>query len=147
MNRLARVATIVVAFTLVSAAVGGWLGVRYGMRSSNPPQGLDELLHANLNLSAVQEGQLVSLEAQYAARRGECEERMRAANREIGRAVTERHQFDAEAKAALDRLHQAMMELQALTVEHVLAMRTVLTEPQQRRFDEVVSRALSAGEP
>ncbi len=72
---------------------------------------------------------------------------MRAANREIGRAITERHRYDDEARAAIDRSHQAMVGLQALTVQHVLAMRELLTPDQRRQFDSTVDKALADSGP
>ena len=72
---------------------------------------------------------------------------MRAANQDIGRAITVRHQYDAEAQAAIDRLHRAMMDLQGATVQHVLAMRAMLTPDQVREFDRTVNQALAVSQP
>jgi len=147
MTSLARTSAVIIALTLVTGTVGGWLGVRYGLRSAQAPQGLDELIHQRLQLSTSQDGQLHQLEADYAARRVEFEQQMRAANLDIGRAITVRHRYDADAQAAIDRLHQAMIGLQAVTVQHVLAMRALLTPDQARQFDQTVNQALAVSNP
>ena len=147
MNTWAKTSAVIIALTLVTGTVGGWLGVRYGLRAAQAPQGLDELIHERLQLSSAQDQQLHQLEADYAARRAEFEQQMRAANRDISRAITERHRYDAEAQASIDRLHQAMIGLQAITVQHVLAMRELLTPDQARQFDETVNQALAVSSP
>lgn len=127
--------------------LGGWVGVRYGLREGRAPQQLDELLHHRLRLSSAQEEQLTALEKDFAVRRTELETQMRAANRDIAGAITVRHRYDSEAAAAVDQLHQAMMRLQEATIQHVLAMRAVLTPDQVREFDQTVDQALAVSQP
>jgi Spy/CpxP family protein refolding chaperone len=127
--------------------LGGWAGVHYGLHEARAPKQLDELLHGRLHLSSVQQQQLSVLESEFAVHRADYEAQMRAANREIAQAITVRHAYDAEAQAAIDRLHRAMMALQNATVQHVLAMRALLTPDQVRQFDQAVDQALAAGQP
>jgi Spy/CpxP family protein refolding chaperone len=58
-----------------------------------------------------------------------------------------RHRYDGEAQAAVDRLHQAMMRLHDATIQHVLAMRAVLTPDQVQEFDQTVEQALTVSQP
>ena len=147
MSPMVRYSAIIIALTLVAATLGGWVGVRYGLREAPAPQQLDALLHQRLHLSSAQEQQLRALEADFAMHRREYEIQMRAANRDIARAITGRHQYDAEAHAAIDQLHRAMMALQDATVQHVLAMRALLTPEQVPQFDRTVDQALAATAP
>lgn len=144
---MVRNSAIVVALTLVTATLGGWAGVRYGLREARAPQQLDELLHERLHLSTAQEQQLTALEADFGMRRREYETQMRAANGDIARAITVRHRYDTEAQAAIDQLHRAMMALQDATIQHVLAMRALLTPDQVLQFDRTVDQALAATPP
>jgi Spy/CpxP family protein refolding chaperone len=127
--------------------LGGWAGVRYGLRAARAPQQLDALIHERLHLSSEQERQLTALEADFAKRRQDLETQMRAANRDIATAITVRHRYDDEAQASVDRLHRAMMQLQQATIEHVLAMRELLTPDQAREFDQTIDQALTADRP
>ena len=147
MSSWARTSAVIIVLTLLAAILGGWVGVHYGLRESHAPQQLDELLHQRLHLTSAQEQQLTALEANFAVRRQEYESQMRSANRDIARAITVRHQLDAEAQAAIDQLHRAMMELQDATVQHVLAMRALLTPDQVQQFDRTVDQALTATPP
>lgn len=144
---MARTSAIIIVLTLLGALLGGWAGVHYGLHEARAPKQLDELLHRRLNLSTAQQQQLSVLEADFAVRRAENEAQMRAANRDIALAITVRHAYDPEAQAAIDRLHRAMMALQNATVQHVLAMRALLTPDQVRQFDLTVDQALAAGQP
>lgn len=147
MSSPARTSVAIIVLTLLAAVVGGWVGVRYGLREAPAPQQLDELLHHRLNLSVEQAKQLTALEQEFAARRNELEKQMRAANRDIAAAITVRHEYDSEAQTAVDGLHRAMMMLQEATIQHVLAMRAVLTPDQVNEFDQTIDRALTGTEP
>lgn len=147
MSPMVRTAALIIVLTLLGAMLGGWAGVRYGLHEARAPQQLDELLHQRLHLSPAQEQELSALETDFAQRRREYETQMRAANQDIGRAITVRHHYDSEAQAAIDRLHRAMMELQDATVEHVLAMRALLTPDQMQQFDRTVNQALAVSQP
>jgi Spy/CpxP family protein refolding chaperone len=147
MNPLARTPVVIIVLTLLGAILGGWAGVRYGLHEPRAPRQLDELLHRRLHLSSAQEQQLSVLEADFAVRRAEYELQMRAANQDIGRAITVRHRYDAEAQAAINQLHRAMMDLQIATVQHVLAMRAMLTREQVWEFDQTVNQALAVSPP
>ena len=142
-----RTSFVIIVATLLAAVLGGWAGVRYGLREAHAPEELHELLHERLNLSSAQEQQLTALEADFASRRLEFEAQMRAANRDIAGAITVRHQYDTEAQAAIDRLHRAMMGLQNATVQHVLAMRALLTPDQAQQFDLAVDQAMAVSGP
>lgn len=147
MISLVRTPAVIIVLTLLGAMLGGWAGVRYGLREARPPQQLDALLHQRLHLSSAQVQQLTALEADFAMRRSEYETRIRGANSEIARAITVRHAYDAEAQAAMDQSHRAMMALQVATVQHVLAMRALLTPDQVQQFDRTVDQALTVGQP
>jgi Spy/CpxP family protein refolding chaperone len=147
MSPLLRTSAVIVVCTVAAGAIGGWAGVHYGFREASHGEHLHEMLHHELHLSADQEKRIASLETAFAARRKTLEAAMRAANQDLARAITVRHQYDPEARQAVERLHAAMMELQEATIEHVLAMRAVLTEEQARQFVRAVNEALTAGAP
>ncbi len=142
-----RTSVIFIVLTLLTAALGGWVGVNYGLRQARAPQQLDQLLHTGLHLSAAQDKQLATLEADFASKRSTFEAEMRAANRDIAGAITVRHQYDEGAQAAIERLHRAMIGLQRATVQHVIAMRALLSADQVEHFDRTVDEALAVAQP
>jgi hypothetical protein len=142
-----RISVTIIALTLLTAMIGGWAGVSYGLRQEREPQQLDELLHTQLHLSAAQDKKLETLESDFAAKRGQFEAEMRMANRDIAAAITARHRYDEDAQAAIDRLHRAMIGLQQATVQHVIAMRALLSKDQVDQFDRTVNQALAVTQP
>ncbi len=142
-----RVSVIFIVLTLLTAMIGGWAGVHYGLHQAREPQQLDQLLHSGLRLTTAQHDQLASLESDFAAKRAKYETEMHVANQEIATAITVRHRYDSDAQAAIDRLHRAMIGLQQATVQHVIAMRAVLSSDQAKEFDRTVNQALAVTPP
>lgn len=142
-----RTSTLIILLTLLTGIIGGWVGVTYGLRQVRGPRQLDQVLHEELHLTAAQNKQLASLEAQFAAQRVAYERDMQAANRDIAAAITVRHAYDEGARSAIDRLHRAMIELQQASVQHVLAMRALLAPDQVEQFDRTVNQALAVTSP
>jgi Spy/CpxP family protein refolding chaperone len=134
----------VILLTAIAGAIGGWVGVRIALTTSEQHSGLDELIHQKLDLSKEQLQAIHEVERTFATRRKELEKEMRAANRDLAAAIKSEREFGARAKAAITRFHIAESALQQETVIHVLAMRRVLAPEQATQFDEEVSRALTA---
>lgn len=130
--------------TALAAAGGGWAGIRYGLAQVHSNPGIDEVLHRELNLTADQNRRIESLEAQFAQRKAALDAEMRAANRELAQAIAAEHVYGPPAQSAIERFHEAERTLQEETVKHVLAMRSVLTPEQMRRFDDAISKALTS---
>lgn len=144
MASLTQIVVGVTLLTAVFAGAGGWAGIQYGLRESRSAPGLDELLHRELNLTSEQERRIEALEGQFADRRKALEEEMRAANRDLAAAIAAEPVYGMRARTAIERFHAAESQLQELTVQHVLSMRTVLTPEQMTRFDQEISKALTA---
>ena len=144
MAPLARIVAAVLFLTAIAAAAGGWAGIRYALTEERSRTGLDEVIHRELNLAPEQNWRIEALETQFAARRAALEQDMRAANRDLAAAIAAEHVFGPRAQSAIERFHKAESALEEETVKHVLAMRTVLTPEQMRRFDEAISKSLTS---
>ncbi len=135
-----QIVTILIA--LVAGLVGALVGARMVDRARVPP--LHVLVHHDLNLTSAQSARVDVLERDYAARRQALEAEMRAANADLAGAIREERGYGPKVTAAVDRFHGAMGRLQKATIEHVFAMRAVLTPTQAERFDRSVVKALTA---
>jgi Spy/CpxP family protein refolding chaperone len=142
MKRLSRGLVLTVLLAVLAGAGGAGIGAAYVFKAHHRPS-LHELVHEELDLSPAQERQLDALERDFAARRQAREAELRAANAQLAAAIQARHEYSPEVQAAVERFHHAMGELQKDTVQHVLAMRKVLTPQQAARFDRKVSEALT----
>jgi Spy/CpxP family protein refolding chaperone len=134
--------------TVLAAAGAGWFGVHYANeQAARASTNLDELLHHELDLSADQRQRLAALEQGYAGRRRPLEDQMRAANHALAKAIVNEHRYGPQARQAIENFHAAMQTLQEETIQHILAMRAVLTPEQARRFDQTVAKALDSDQP
>lgn len=146
MSRPAPALILTVALALLAGAGGAWIGARFVLPQPHTPS-LHELVHKELDLSKAQKEQIAMLERQFAARRQAREDELHAANAELAAAINERHEYSPEVQTAVEHFHKAMGELQKETVEHVLAMRKVLSADQAVNFDRRVSEALTTQTP
>jgi Spy/CpxP family protein refolding chaperone len=132
-----------ILLTGLGGAVGGWAGVQYGLGQARGEVSLDEVLHHQLDLTPAQNVRIEALERDFHARRRTLEAEMEAANRDLASALTRDHTYGPEARQAIGRFHIAMGALQEASVQHILAMRAVLTPEQAKRFDAVISKTLA----
>jgi Spy/CpxP family protein refolding chaperone len=145
-NSLGRGLILTVVLTLLAAIAGAWIGARSVYAQRHEPS-LHEFVHEELKLTTEQKQRLDILEQDFAVKRRAREAELRAANAELAQAIQARHAYSPDVKAAVERFHDAMGELQNETILHVLAMRTVLTPDQAVMFDRRVSEALTDQAP
>ena len=147
MTSVARSTFVVVFLTIVAAGAGVWLGLRIANQRDHHSAGLDEILHHELSLSVEQQSRIADIESRFSLERKDLEGQMRAANRDLARALDNEHSYGDPAKAAIARFHNAMAQLQEKTIQHIIDMRAVLTPEQAARFDKTVRDSLSADPP
>ena len=148
MTGSARVVLVAILLSALTAAVGGWLGVQYGLaHAPRSSVSLNRVLHRQLDLTSAQRQQLATLEATYAARRKVLEAEERAANRALAAALLAKHRYGPQAAQAITQFSAAMTALQVATVQHVMAMRSVLTPRQAQTYDHAVAKALDSSRP
>jgi Spy/CpxP family protein refolding chaperone len=145
-----KASTAIVAMvflTLAAGAGGGYLGVHYGLQQTGNPTSLDALMHHRLDLSTAQRARIAALEGKFAAERRPLEADLARARRALVSAISAEHRYGPQVAQAVTYVHQAMGALQQATLQHVLAMRAVLTPEQARQFDATVAEALSSDSP
>lgn len=134
-----------IAVTIVVAFLAGLAGMGLGRMVFAPERtpSLHQVLHDELDLSSAQERQIEALERDFATRRRGLEVEMRAANAELAAAMREEHAYGPRVTAAIEHFHSAMGELQSETMQHVFAMREIMTPAQRTEFDALVASALT----
>lgn len=131
--------TIVVAFLAGLGGIG--VGKIVFQRPHNPS--VHEALHSELDLTPEQARKIEELERAFSGRRRALELEMRAANAELAAAMRDEHAYGPRVTTAVERFHDAMGQLQSETLQHVFAMRQVMTPDQRQRFDNIVATALT----
>lgn len=139
LRRLLLAAVAVVALALV----GVWIGRMMQPAPLHGGSELHALMHDGLDLDPAQERSLEALERDFAARREALEERLKAENSRLAKAIAAEHQYGPRVSAAVDASHVAMGDLQKATLEHIFAMRAILRPEQQAKFDAAVAKSLA----
>lgn len=116
------------------------------MSQSSPPRGdaLHRLLHDELGLSAAQERRIEVEERLFANRKANHERAIRDANAALAAAITTSQRNGPEVQRAIGRVQQQLGAYQIESVSHIFRMRVVLTPEQARKFDTMVSAALTS---
>lgn len=134
------------AITIVLAVLAGIGGVWAGRQFFDPAPrfSLHDMVHRELHLTPAQEGEIDALEQRFTARRSVLESEMREANAELAAAIRASETSGPAVTAAVEHFHDAMGALQTETIDHVFAMRAILTPEQRTRFDETIVEALTS---
>ena len=129
-----------------AAALGGVFAGRQIVQPKRPSESeIHSVLHKQLKLDAAQHAKVEAIEQRFAVRRAALELEMRAANAHLAEAIAAEHGYGPQVTAAIDHSHHVMGEMQKETLEHLFAMRTVLTPAQAGMFDRTVVKALTVG--
>ena len=144
MNISIKSALITIILAAAAGAVGVWLGGQLLAKGPAAGNSLHTMVHEELSLSSDQENQLHDIERLFADRRQALEGEMRKANAELAVAIRASETAGPDVEAAVHHFHDAMGALQTETIEHVFAMRKVLTPEQRKRFDDKIAQALTS---
>jgi Spy/CpxP family protein refolding chaperone len=111
-------------------------------RSVEPTLTAHEWLHTQLHLTEDQHKALEPVEAQFAAKERSLVDQLHAANRDLARAMGEDRAYTPRVAAAVEMVHHRMGDLQKASIEHVFAMRSMLTKEQSDKLLELAQRTL-----
>lgn len=99
-------------------------------------------IHSRLGLKPEQEKALEPIEENFSRRRQELIARIRQGNRELAEAIVADRSDSPRVKEAVEKIHRAQGELQQAVLEHVFAMRFVLTPAQYEHLTKMTADAL-----
>lgn len=138
---------VAIAVLAFAAALGGvFIGRELFGNCRHAGTDLHDLLHERLDLDDRQHAQLEQIEARFAVRRRAIELELRADNARLADAIQAEHGNGPQVRAAVDKSHAAMGELQKETLVHIFEMRQLLRPDQAEKFDRAVTRALTTDE-
>lgn len=144
MKLTVRSAVITILLGLIAGVAGMWIGHQIVTAPQAHDASLHRMVHEGLTLTAEQDAEIDALEASFATRREALEAELRLANAELAAAILKSDLAGPEVEAAVHHFHDAMGTLQAETIDHVFAMRRILTPQQRGKFDDRIKQALTA---
>jgi len=137
---------------IVGAAVAGAVGAvlvstaHWALQSAHPKaMDLHQELHEMVPLSAQERQRLEAREEAYQARRAAIEQRVKAANGRLARAIALQPGWTPEVEAASKDVEAAAAELERATLQHVVEMREGLDAQHRPAYDAALVKALSDG--
>ena len=140
----ARRFMLIAVATFLAAIAGVFIGRLFAVSDRASETELHALLHNDVKLDAAQDAKIDALEERHAARKVALEHDMRAANAQLADAIKAEQGYGPKVTAAIEHSHHVMGQLQKETLEHLFAMRAVLTPEQAKMFDASVTKALTA---
>ncbi|MEO6005307.1 MAG: periplasmic heavy metal sensor [Opitutus sp.] len=125
------------------AAVACLFTLRWSQRRAAADDFLShDWLHHELNLTPAQVKSLEPIEARFAGRQRVLAAEMADANRQLARAMAEEKAFTPRVAGAVEHVHHCMGDLQKASIEHVFAMRTVLSPEQGDKLLDLAQKVL-----
>jgi len=101
-----------------------------------------EWLHRELNLTSAQLKALEPIEEKYGDQQKRLAEALREAKRQLARVMAEDKAYTPRVTAAVEHVHHCMGDLQKASIEHVFAMRSVLSPEQGDKLLILAQKAL-----
>jgi Spy/CpxP family protein refolding chaperone len=99
-------------------------------------------LHEQLNITQEQDIKLQDSESDYQKRKLRLQETIRLANMELADAIHENPSFTPAVQQAVDKIHNAMGQLQKASLDHLFQMQPILTDDQNKKLKKLITEAL-----
>ena len=137
-----KVALFLAAIAAV-AAIACYVTMRMSQRQvTSDDIASHEWLHRELKLTEAQHKALEPIEQGFGEKQRKLAEALREANRQLAQAMAEDKAYTPRVTAAVEHVHHRMGELQKVSIEHVFAMRSVLTPEQGDKLLSLAQQAL-----
>ena len=142
MNGLWKFAGLLVAVAAV-ASLSCFLTSRLWTQTHPHPADFHRWVHQQLNLTPEQDKALDAQEEEFATKKKVLSEEIRQANVELATAMQEDKEYSPRVVAAVERIHHAQSDLEKATLEHIFAMKSVLTPEQFDKLLKLTGDALN----
>lgn len=130
-----------VLLVAVSGAAGAWVGGRLFSPIQKTHQVFHEELFREIKLTPAQRVQMEELEKRHATEKEAAEKCVRDANLTLVNELKQDEVYTPETDAAIDHVHETLLELQKITIRHLFEMRSILNSDQRKIFDRHVEAA------
>lgn len=140
-----RAGLIASVLGFLAGLAGVWLGLHVFATGQPHGDGLHDIVHHDLMLTAHQEVEIAALETRFETENARLEQAVFEARQALGAALVRDKTLSPDVREAAARFHDVMGELQLASLNHILTMRAALEPDQQARFDEKLVQAFDAG--
>jgi len=138
---ISKFAGLLVAVVLLAGMSHLLMGHFWGSHSHGEGR-MHDAIHHHLGLTTEQEALLVPMEVRHAEAVRLGKEAMRRASDELAKAILADREDSPRVRAAVEKIHLAMGDLQKATLGHIFEMKTVLTPEQYQKLLELTVQGL-----
>lgn len=144
MKSLWKLAVLAAAVALVAGLSCSFTSCLMSCARPGPhPADFHRWVHQQLNLTPEQDKVLDSQEEAFAARKEMFRKEIQQANVELATAMQEDRIYSPRVMAAVEKIHHGQADLEKATLEHIFAMKNVLTPEQFDKLLKLTGDALS----
>lgn len=143
MNSLGKLALLLVLVAVV-AATACWTTSHLLVQQAPRPNDFHHWLHTQLGITADQDKALDQEEEHFAAQRKELVATIRKDNAELAAAMAQDRECSSRVQAAVEKIHHAQSALEEATLEHIFAMKPILSAEQFDKLLKLTSEALNS---
>jgi Spy/CpxP family protein refolding chaperone len=142
MNSLGKLALLLILVAVVAASAC-WTTSHFLVKTP-PPQGdYHHWLHTQLGITADQDKALDKEEERFASQRKDLVAMIQQDNAELATAMMQDKEFSPRVAAAVEEIHHGQSELEKATLEHIFAMKPILSPEQFDKLLKLTSDALN----
>jgi len=142
MNGLGKLALLLVLVALVAASTC-WMTSRMMCQPTPPASDLHHWLHTQLGITPDQDKALDREEERFALQRMELIAVIRQNNIELATVMAQDRDYTPRVQAAVDKIHHAQSALEKATLEHIFAMKPILSPAQFDQLLKLTGEALN----
>jgi hypothetical protein len=144
MSGLARLVFLLVVVAFV-AAVSCWTTSHLFLnRAVQPPGDFHHWLHAQLAITPDQDKALEPEETRFATQRKELIAEIQKDNAELAGVLAQDREYSPRVMAAIEKVHHARGALEEATLQHIFAMKPILTAAQFDKLLQLTNEALNS---
>lgn len=141
MNNLGKLILLLVVVAIVAAS-SCLMTSHLFVRQSPKPNNFHHWLHAQLGLTADQDKTLEKEEDRFADQRKGLVDTIQKDNAELAEAIAQDREYSPRVQAAVEKIHHAQSALEEATLEHLFAMKPILSSEQFDKLLKLTSEAL-----
>lgn len=131
-----------IIFILITLFSGFFIGNYFKDSQRDQLEASHEDFHDLLGLTEEQLLKLEPIEAKFTEEKAYHKDQLHKANRALGDIMLKEKSFTPEVQKAVEKVHNAMGELQNVTLIHFFDMRAILDENQARIFDDYAANVM-----
>jgi Spy/CpxP family protein refolding chaperone len=142
MNSLGKLLLLLLLVAIVAVSAC-WTTSHLILKQSSRADDYHHWLHSQLGISADQDKALDKEEERFAVQKKQLVEAILQENAELATVLTEDKEYSPRVVAAVEKIHHAQSELEKATLEHIFAMKPILSAEQFNKLIKLTSEALN----